>query len=287
MRLDASPNDSSSTRLRATRPILAPTSGRGDVGGRHHPVESNSPCATADPDRPELTSTVNHHCRPAGAHPRWSRKSKKSPRGEEVASGEKATPRKAVAGRPNAGSAAGRRQPSDPQGVRRHARAGLHRGDAGLEARRRAPPRRPHRPDGPRRVQGGEVELTLLWHRRRGLVPQHPLLHQVREGGVLPGHVTASGSAPARRSTTKCASTSTRTTSSTKPSSASGSSRRASYRARTSERTPSRAIASGLALALGFVQGHGGSDELLQRLLVDLRPRGSRWPVVCSLRGSS
>ena len=38
-----------------------------------------------------------------------------------------------------------RRQPSDCEGRRRRPRAGLHRRDAGLETRRRAPPRRAHR----------------------------------------------------------------------------------------------------------------------------------------------
>ena len=58
---------------------------------------------------------------------------------------------------------------------------------------------------------------------RRRLVPQLPLLHEVREGRVLPRRVAASRSRPASPSRRKCAtSTSTRTTSSMKPSSPPG-----------------------------------------------------------------
>src|SRR5688572_20498204 len=41
------------------------------------------------------------------------------------------------------------------------------------------------------------MELTLLWHRGPGLVPELPLLHEVRQGGFLPRHVAAS--CPPRR----------------------------------------------------------------------------------------
>ena len=95
-------------------------------------------------------------------------------------------------------------------------RAGLHRRHAGLETRRRAPPRRAHRAHRPRRAQGRQMELAVLWRRGPGLVPQLPLLHEVREGGFLPRRVAASCSRPARPSRRTCAtSTSTRTTSST------------------------------------------------------------------------
>ena len=37
------------------------------------------------------------------------------------------------------------------------------------------------------------MELAVLWHRAdQRLVPQPPLLHEVRQGGVLPRHVAAS-----------------------------------------------------------------------------------------------
>ena len=36
------------------------------------------------------------------------------------------------------------------------------------------------------------MELALLWHRGSGLVPQLSLLHEVRQSGFLPRHVTAS-----------------------------------------------------------------------------------------------
>ena len=47
------------------------------------------------------------------------------------------------------------------------------------------------------RSQGGQMELAVLWHRGPGLVPRHPLLHEVHQGGVLPRRVAAS--CPARR----------------------------------------------------------------------------------------
>ena len=60
-----------------------------------------------------------------------------------------------------------RRQSSDREGLRRRPRAGLYRGHAGLETRRRAPPRRAHRAHRSRRAQGGQMELALLWRRGR------------------------------------------------------------------------------------------------------------------------
>ena len=109
-----------------------------------------------------------------------------------------------------------RRQPTDREGRRRCPRAGLHRGDAGLETRRRAPPRRAHRAHRSRRAQGRQMELALLRSRGPGLVPQRPLLHEVRQGGVLPRHVAAS-CPPRRRPSRRKSATSTSTkTSSTK-----------------------------------------------------------------------
>ena len=55
--------------------------------------------------------------------------------------------------------------PQIAKGVRRRPRAGLYRGHAGLETRRRAPPRRAHRAHRPRRAQGSQMELALLRHR--------------------------------------------------------------------------------------------------------------------------
>ncbi len=36
------------------------------------------------------------------------------------------------------------------------------------------------------------MELAVLRHRRAGLVPQPPRLHEIREGGLLPRRVAAS-----------------------------------------------------------------------------------------------
>ncbi len=55
------------------------------------------------------------------------------------------------------------------------------------EKRRRAPPRRAHRAHGPRRAQGGQMELAALRSRGPRLVPRHPLLHEVRQGGFFRG----------------------------------------------------------------------------------------------------
>src|SRR5262249_37884704 len=82
-------------------------------------------------------------------------------------------------------------------GRRGRPRAGVHRGDAGLEARARAPTRRADRPHRARRQEGGAVELALL---RRGgprLVLERPLPDEVRQSGFLPRHVA--GPSPARR----------------------------------------------------------------------------------------
>ena len=68
--------------------------------------------------------------------------------------------------------------PQIRDGRRRRPRAGLHRGHAGVETRRRAAPRRAHRAHRAQRAQGGQVELALLWHRGPGLVPQLPLLYE-------------------------------------------------------------------------------------------------------------
>jgi hypothetical protein len=86
-----------------------------------------------------------------------------------------------------------RRQPSNSEGRRRRPRAGLHRRHARLETGRRAPPRRAHRAHHPPRPQGREVELALLWGRGPGMVPQLPLLHEVRQGDLLLRHITPPG----------------------------------------------------------------------------------------------
>jgi hypothetical protein len=49
----------------------------------------------------------------------------------------------------------------------------------------RPPSRRAGHKNRAGRPQGGEVELALLRHRRPRVVPQLPLLHQVREGDLL------------------------------------------------------------------------------------------------------
>ena len=85
-----------------------------------------------------------------------------------------------------------RREPSDREGRRRRPRAGLHRGPAGLETRRRAPPGRAHRAHRPWRAQGGQMELAAVRSRGRGLVPRHPYLHELRQGDFLPRHVAES-----------------------------------------------------------------------------------------------
>ncbi len=60
------------------------------------------------------------------------------------------------------------RQPADREGLRRRPRAGLHRGHAGLETRRRAPPRRAHRAHRSRRAQSGQIQLAALRDRGPG-----------------------------------------------------------------------------------------------------------------------
>src|ERR1700730_7715823 len=90
-----------------------------------------------------------------------------------------------------------RRQPSDREGRRRRPRAGLHRGHAGLETRPREAPRRAHRAERAQGAQGREVELAVVRHRGPGLVPGAPHLHALRQGGLLPRRLAATG--PARR----------------------------------------------------------------------------------------
>jgi hypothetical protein len=53
-------------------------------------------------------------------------------------------------------------------------------------------PRRAHRAHGPRRAQGGQLELALSMESRAGLVPQLPYVHEVHQGGLLPRHIAAS-----------------------------------------------------------------------------------------------
>ena len=55
-----------------------------------------------------------------------------------------------------------RRKPADSEGRRRRAGTGLHRRDAGVEERRRAPDRRGHHAHAAGRPQGGQVELAVL-----------------------------------------------------------------------------------------------------------------------------
>src|SRR5690606_41597466 len=69
-----------------------------------------------------------------------------------------------------------------PFPTRRSSDLGLHRRDAGLEARGRAQAGRADRENRPGRAQGGALEFPLLWRQGQGLVPQLPLLHEVREG---------------------------------------------------------------------------------------------------------
>ena len=129
-----------------------------------------------------------------------------------------------------------RRQSADPEGRRRCSRAGVHRGHAGLEARRRAEAGRAHRARRSRRAQGSQVELTVLRHGGRRLVPVVPLLRAVRQGDVLSRHLA--GPRPARRvqdAGGRATSTSTRTNRSTKRSSRSGWTRPANSRANASE----------------------------------------------------
>src|SRR5207249_389960 len=61
----------------------------------------------------------------------------------------------------------------------RRARAGLYRGHARLETRRRTAPGRPHRAHRPRCAQGRQMEHALLWCRGSGrLVPRLSLLYK-------------------------------------------------------------------------------------------------------------
>src|SRR5262245_10921929 len=82
-------------------------------------------------------------------------------------------------------------KPANCEGRGRRPCAGLPCSDAGLEARRRAPPRRAHRARRPRRAKGRQMELTFLRRRGPGLVPRVPRLHALRQGDVLPWQVAA------------------------------------------------------------------------------------------------
>ena len=133
-----------------------------------------------------------------------------------------------------AGPAAGG-NPQIPKGGRRRPRAGVHRGDARLEERRRAQPRPRHRRTVPDVRKAVKWNSPLLRRRGSGLVPQLPLLHEVREGGVLPRSVAASAprASPSRRR--RATWTSTRTTRSMTLSSSRGWSRPASCRVKPSD----------------------------------------------------
>ena len=48
---------------------------------------------------------------------------------------------------------------------------------------------------GWKRPQGRALELTLLWHREPGLVPELPLHDEVHQGGVFQRHVVAPSAA--------------------------------------------------------------------------------------------
>src|SRR6188474_60067 len=87
------------------------------------------------------------------------------------------------------------RQPADRQSRWRCARAGLHRGDAGLEARGGAAYRCPHRAHCPRGTQGRKMELAVLRRRKPGLVSEFSLLHEIRQSDFLPRHLAAPTSA--------------------------------------------------------------------------------------------
>jgi hypothetical protein len=83
-------------------------------------------------------------------------------------------------------------QPLDREGTRRRTRASLHSGDAGVATGRRAPPRRAYRQRRSRGAQGNQVELTALRNRWPRLVLRHPLLHELRQSGILPRCVVES-----------------------------------------------------------------------------------------------
>ena len=96
----------------------------------------------------------------------------------------------------------------------------------------------------PRREEGGQMEHALLRRRGRRLVPQLPLLHEVREGDLLPRHVAQSRPRPARPSTRKCATSTSTRTSSTRRSSSPGWSKPAGCPANGCERTGRKAMAT-------------------------------------------
>ena len=110
-----------------------------------------------------------------------------------------------------------RRQPADREGLRRRPRAGLHRGHAGLETRRRPPPRRDHRADRPRRVQGRQMELAASTASRARAGSSASIASRSTSRWPSSAAHRCVLSRPASPSKRKCAtSTSTRTTSSTK-----------------------------------------------------------------------
>ena len=78
------------------------------------------------------------------------------------------------------------RQPADREGYGDAPVQAYIAAMPGWKTRCRAPPRRADRAPRTRRAQGGQMELAVLWHRGPGLVPQLPLLHEVRQGRVLP-----------------------------------------------------------------------------------------------------
>ena len=117
-----------------------------------------------------------------------------------------------------AGETPFRRQPADREGGRRRPGAGVHRRDAGLEARPREAPRRAHRADRAQRAQGREVELAVLRHRGPGLVPRRSTSSPsyVKVTFFRGTSLRPSRPAARRRARTRAGSTSTKTTSSTR-----------------------------------------------------------------------
>ena len=155
-----------------------------------------------------------------------------------------------------------RRQPSDREGRWQRPRAGLHRGHAGLETRRRTPPRRAHRARRAQRAQGREVELALLWHGGPRLVPRLPLLHEVRQGGLLPRHVAASTPPGGVQAQGRALSRHPRGRQLDEDSWRVGSGRHRSC--------PAGSRSASSALWPSRVQCHGGANERLQRLFINL-----------------
>ena len=110
--------------------------------------------------------------------------------------------------------------PQIAKGLRRCAGAGLHRGDAGLEARRRAAARRAHHAHRPRRAQGGEMELAASTASRTRAGSSASTASRNTSRWRSSAARRCARFRPAHRSRRKCAtSTSTRTTNSTRRSS--------------------------------------------------------------------